>query len=275
MKKLIFLFITSLLFFSCATTNEALHPDNRVQITVTEDMERSLEQQKFFDIKNTRDYKEIGDYLDFKITVDDEAKEIIVLYEESIDEEDYKNQTLFFPWPLKLDNKTIWTTYGYAKIYKSSRNIPIDILTREWQEHPDYKLIMRGWSLGSVMAKITARHFLMRAPEGTMIDELTTFGDIKCWFNPFYSLKKNCKKIREYTNINDVITWCFLFYRRDVKCRVGGRLNFIKLFDCEYIHTHYEECDFSKWEEHKEDDQSKVNESNSAITEEESDMNSK
>ena len=275
MKKIIISFFTCLLFVSCATTNGASNSENRVQITVVEGMERSPEQQKFYDIKKTRDYKEIGEYLDFKVTVDDEAKEIIVLYEESIDDEDYNNQKYVFPWPLKLDDKTIWTTYGYAKIYKSSMNIPIDIAWREWENHPDYKLIMRGWSLGSVMAKITARHFLIRAPEGTMIDELTTFGDIKCWLNPFFSLKKDCVKIREYTNINDVITWLFLFYRRDVKNRVGGKLQFKKLFDCEYVHTHYEECDFSKWEEHNEDNQSNVNESNSAITEEESETNSK
>ena len=188
MKKIIISFFTCLLFVSCATTKGVENTENRVQITV-----------------------------------DDEAKEIIVLYEESIDDEDYNNQKYVFPWPLKLDDKTIWTTYGYAKIYKSSMNIPIDIAWREWENHPDYKLIMRGWSLGSVMAKITARHFLIRAPEGTKIDELTTFGDIKCWLNPFFSLKKDCVKIREYTNINDVITWLFLFYRRDVKNRVGGK----------------------------------------------------
>ena len=104
------------------------------------------------------------------------------------------------------------------------------------------------------------------------------FKPSKCWLNPFFSLKKDCVKIREYTNINDVITWLFLFYRRDVKNRVGGKLKFKKLFDCEYVHTHYEECDFSKWEEldvHIEADQSNVNESNSAITEEESETNSK
>ena len=242
MKRIFFLSLISLAFISCATINEIPYdPEQRTE-----------EQQKFYDIKNTRDYNEIGASLDYKITVDDDAKEIIILYEESIDDEDYKNQMYTFPWPLKLDDKTIWTTYGYAKIYKSSENIPIDEFCDLWQEHPDYKLIMRGWSLGSVMAKITARHFLLRAPEGTKIDELTTFGDIKCWFNPFYTLKNDCVKIREYTNINDVITWCFLFYRRDIKHKVGGKLKFKKLFDCEYIHTHYEECDYSKWEEETE-----------------------
>lgn len=248
MKKIFFLCTICLIFFSYKTTHEVVNAENP-SLQEKIEIERSEEQQKFYDIKNTRDYTEIGLTLDYKITIDDEAKEIIILYEESIDKEDYKNQTLTFPWPLKLDDKTIWVPYGYAKIYKSSENIPIDEFYKLWQEHPDYKLIFRGWSLGSVMAKITARHFLLRAPEGTMIDELTTFGDIKCWLNPFYSLKDDCVKIREYININDVITWCFPFYRRDIRNRVGGKLKFKKLFDCEYIHTHYEECDFSKWEE--------------------------
>jgi len=224
---------------SCATT----------EVSQLQSPYRSPEQEKFYNIKNTRDYTEIGLKLDYKITVDDEAKEIILLYEESIDEEDYKTQMYSFPWPLKLDDKTIWTTYGYAKIYKSSENQPIDEFYRLWLEHPDYKIIFRGWSLGSAMAKITARHFLLRAPEGTLIDELTTFGDIKCWLNPFFSLKENCVKIREYININDFITWLYPFYWRDLRCRVGGKLKLKKLFDCEYVHTHYDELDYSEWED--------------------------
>ena len=110
MKRIFFLSLISLAFISCATINEIPYdPEQRTE-----------EQQKFYDIKNTRDYNEIGASLDYKITVDDDAKEIIILYEESIDDEDYKNQMYTFPWPLKLDDKTIWTTYGYAKIYKSS-----------------------------------------------------------------------------------------------------------------------------------------------------------
>ncbi|MBR4791457.1 MAG: hypothetical protein IK024_11250 [Treponema sp.] len=252
------------------------------QLTVEE--ERALkkatltrEQRLFYSIKYTYDYEVIGEDLDYKITVDHDAKTVTLQYEETDSEEDWKNNYLFFPWPLKLDNKVIWTTYGYAKIYKSSQNIPINQFCELLEQYPDYQSVILGWSLGSAMAKITARHYIIRSPKGTKIDQLTTYGDVKCWYNPFFSLKKNCVRIREYVNNNDMITWCIPFCRRDVKCRVGDYLNLGKLKNSEYYHTHYEDCDFTRWGDvsaEEMNNQSKVKESNSAITEEESEVNS-
>ena len=252
------------------------------QLTVEE--ERALkkatltrEQRLFYGIKYTYDYEVIGEDLDYKITVDHDAKTVTLQYEETDSDEDWKNNYLFFPWPLKLDNKVIWTTYGYAKIYKSSQNIPINQFCELLEQYPDYQSVILGWSLGSALAKITARHYIIRSPKGTTIDQLTTYGDVKCWYNPFYSLKKHCVRIREYVNSNDMITWCIPFCRRDVKCRVGDKLNLGKLKNSEYYHTHYEDCDFTKWGDvsaEEMNNQSKVKESNSAITEEESEVNS-
>ena len=204
-------------------------------------------QQLFYKIKKTRDYMVIGEDLDYKITVDHEAKEVIILFEETDSPEDWNNNYLIFPWPVNLDGHRVWTTYGYAKIYKSAENVPLDEFCELLDEYPDYKAVIQGWSLGSAMAKILARQYIIRSPKGTKIDELTTFGDVKCWFNPFYSLKKHCVEIREYVNSNDMVTWFMPFYRRDVKCRVGDRFSFKKARDSEYYHTHYDEYDFSKW----------------------------
>lgn len=205
------------------------------------------EQGLFYGIKYTYDYEVVGCDLDYKIMVNDEKKEVIIQFEETDSDEDWHNNYLIFPWPLKLDDKVVWTTYGYAKIYKSSLNIPFNQFYGKVMAHPDYKVVIRGWSLGSAMAKIVARHFVIRTGKEKMIDELTTYGDVKCWYNLFYSVKKNCVRIREYVNSNDMITWCMPFCRRDVKCRVGDRFNLGKLKNSEYYHTHYEECDFSKW----------------------------
>lgn len=252
------------------------------QLTVEE--ERALkmktltrEQRLFYGIKYTYDYDVIGADLDYKVTIDHEAKTVTIQFEETDSDEDWKNNYLFFPWPLKLDNKIIWTTYGYAKIYKSAKNVPIDRFSELLERYPDYQSIILGWSLGSAMAKILGRHYIIRSPKGTKIDQFTTYGDVKCWYNPFYSLKKHCVRIREYVNSNDMITWCIPFCRRDVKCRVGDRWNLGKLKNSQYYHTHYEDCDFTKWGDvsaEEMNNQSKVKESNSAITEEESEINS-
>lgn len=208
----------------------------------------SAEQKKFYAIKRTRYYDVIGEDLDYKVIVNDQQKEIIIQYEESDSDEDWHNNYLFWPWPLKLDNHVIWTSYGYAKIYKSGKNEPIDQFYQAFMEHPDYKVKIWGWSLGSAMAKITARHFIIRTKGKQEIDELTTFGDVKCWYNPFYSSKKHCKKIREYVTPNDLISWCIPICRRDVKCKVGEKYNPKKAKASEEYHTSYEKYDYSKWE---------------------------
>ena len=210
---------------------------------------RSREQALFYTIKYTRDYSKIGYDLDYKITVDDEAKEIIILYEESESDEDWKNNCYVWPWPLKLDNKIVWTTYGYAKVYKSAQDIPFNEFYKQIEAHPDYKVVIWGWSIGSAMAKITARHFEIRTKGQKKIDELTTWGDVKCWYNYFYSVKKRCVKIREYVTPNDLITWCIPICRRDVKNKVGDKYSIKKSFKSEYYHINYQDYDYSKYEE--------------------------
>lgn len=205
------------------------------------------EQQKFYDIKHTSDYTEIGIDVDYKVYVDDEKKEVVLLFEETDSKTDWQNNFLFFPFPLIMDGFCCWTTYGYARIYKSTQGIPITEFLMKCLAHQDYKKCIRGWSLGSAMAKIAARH-LLSYPTSIKIDELTTYGDVKCWFNPFYSLKDKVDRIREYTTPNDMVTKFHLFFRRDVNNKVGPKFKIKKALDSEYYHTHYEEYDYTEWE---------------------------
>ena len=205
------------------------------------------EQQKFYDIKHTTDYIEIGDDLDYKVYADHENKEVVLLFEETDSDRDWQNNFSFLPWPLKLDNKTIWTTHGYSRIYSSGCNKPIDDFTCTVLQYPNYKKVIRGFSLGSAIAKIAARHFIIRFPDAR-IDELTTYGDVKCWFNLFYSLKDKVERLREYVTANDAVTWFHLFYRRDTKNKVGPKFRIKEVFKSEWYHTHYEEYDYTKWE---------------------------
>lgn len=202
------------------------------------------EQQKFYDIKNTTDYKKVGEDVDYKVYVDHDKKEVVLQFQESTSREDWKHNLQFLPWPLKLDDKWVWTTRGYALAYKSTNDEPLyDFMNAWWEVARDneYKLCIRGWSFGSAMAKITARR------AGILIDELTTYGDVKCWLNPFYKAN-NVIRIREYVTPNDLVTLCVPFYHRDKKCKVGRKFSLKEIFKSEYYHTHYEEYDYSKYE---------------------------
>ena len=202
------------------------------------------EQEKFYQIKTTSDYKTVGLDIDYKIIVDDNKKKVILQYQESDSDMDWLNNFLFIPWIIKLDDKIVWTTLGYARAYKSTKNVPLAEFIIQVLAHPDYESCIWGWSFGSAMAKITARHFNIRT--GKEFDELTTFGDVKCFLNPFK--KPHCKRVREYWTPNDFIAHhCVPFYHSDKGCRykAGPKLNiFNELFKTEYYHTHYDEYDY-------------------------------
>ena len=202
-------------------------------------------QQLFYDIKNTRDYKTVGKDVDYKIYVDKINNEVVLQFEESDSNMDWLNNLLFIPFPLVLNciykKKIVWTTLGYARAYKSTKNIIIKEYIKMFY-NTGYKRCIRGWSFGSAMAKIITRHLEMI---GYPVDELTTFGDVKCWLNPFY--KSDVKEVHEFTTINDGVTWCVPFFHRDKKCKVGPKFNLKELFNSEYYHTHYEEYDYNKY----------------------------
>ena len=108
-----------------APNPEESEDDRQARINKAEEikeytMTMTEEQRKFYYIKRTSDYEVIGEDLDYKIMVNHEQKEVIIQFEESDSDEDWHNNWLFFPWPVKLDKKVVVTTYGYAKIYKSA-----------------------------------------------------------------------------------------------------------------------------------------------------------
>ena len=209
------------------------------------------EQQKFYDIKHYSHYRTIGDAVDYAVIVDHEKKEVVLQFEESKQKKDWVNSLRFLPWPLKLESKIVWTTHGYAKAYKSTKGDPIFDFCMAYIENPDYKLCIRGWSYGSAMAKIAARHFIIKSgfKDLKVIDELTTYADIKCFLNPLSKKYKNqIRVIHEYVNPNDFLAqFCVPFYSRDHKCKID-KWSLKKALKPEYYHTHYEEYDYSKYE---------------------------
>ena len=213
-------------------------------------------QQMFYDIKNTRDYKTIGEDIDYKVVVDFEQRKVILQWEESKGTDkkhfwhsDWFHNLLFIPWILILDGHPVITTMGYACAYASAKNQPMDEFCSMASLHPDFQTEIRGWSFGSAMSKIAVRHYYIRRKKP--VTNKYTYGDVKVWFNPF--IKWISKKWVAYENFefvtpNDFITYCVPFYHRTNKCSVGRKFALRELFKTEYYHTHYEEYDYSKYE---------------------------
>lgn len=213
-------------------------------------------QQMFYDIKNTRDYKTVGEDIDYKVVVDFENRKVILQWEESKGTDkkhfwhsDWFHNLLFIPWVVILDGHPCFTTMGYACAYASAKNQPIDEFCSMAELHPDFQTEVRGWSFGSAMSKIAVRHYYIRRKKP--VTNKYTYGDVKVWFNPF--IKWIAKKWVAYENFefvtpNDFITRCVPFYHRTNKCSVGEKFALKKLFKTEYYHTHYEDYDYSKYE---------------------------
>lgn len=206
-------------------------------------------QKIFNDIKSTTDYKVVGEDIDYKVFADHETREVILQFEESDSRKDWIHNISILPVPLKLEKGMyVWTTRGYACAYKSAENKPIDEFVSLCLHYKTYRWVIRGWSFGSAMTKIATRHFYKRT--GKAVDECITYGDVKCWINPFIHLlaKKYSRKTLNFTTSNDFVTWCVPFYWRTAKAKVGRRFNIKEIFNTEYYHTHYEEYDYSKYE---------------------------
>lgn len=218
-----------------------------------------IEQTKFHQIAYEYSYITVGDDVDYCVTIDDKKQEVVLAFQSSKDPKwnnfwDWFHNISILPVPVKLAGKWAWTTRGYAGAYRSAKDVPFDAFLVACIEHPGYKRCIRGWSIGSAMAKIAARHYnnffrIKNSASPEALDELTTFGDVKCWLNPFYSIRDMAKRVRVYTNSNDIVTYMVPFYHRDrgTKCSVGDGFSFKKILHSIEYHCSYDKYDYSKY----------------------------
>lgn len=215
------------------------------------------EQQRFYDLKHYTNYKEVGGNIDYAVIVDDENKKVILQYEESENydpkkkffHQDWVQNFLFIPWPLKLDDTIIWTTLGYSLAYSSTKNICFNEWLIECDKHPGYAKVIQGYSFGSAMSKITSRHYKIRF--GSKVKDLHTWGDVKCFFNPFLKAEDFAEECALYCCPNDGVTKCVPFFHRfkGGKKSVGQKFNLLKmLFHTPEYHADYDKYDYSKYE---------------------------
>lgn len=207
-------------------------------------------QQIFYDIKNTVNYKTVGEDVDYCVLVNCETKEIILQFEGSKQQADWRHNFMFLPWNLKIDKVSFWTTHGYSCAYSSTVNKPLEDFVDEIVRHPDYRRIMRGHSFGSAMVKIAARIYVNTVGKTYPLDEVITYGDVKCFLNPFWSIVARFKigTIHEFITVNDIVTWTVPCFWRTRKAKVGEKFSFKKLLKSEWYHMNYELYDYSKYE---------------------------
>lgn len=208
-------------------------------------------------IKNSGDWIEIGDDVDYKIVVDDNDKIVYLLFKQSDSKRDWQNNFSFTCTMYK--NKLMRIHRGYARAYLSCNDdIMLEFISKV-KEHPDYTPVISGWSYGGAMSILAAEDFNFRTREqktNNICDDVDngkkavvfTFGAPKI-VGSIKSMKYIKKTLdnrsKQFVNALDIVTICVPLpnYKHIAKVKIGKIKfsNFFKLFKAVEQHTHYDE----------------------------------
>lgn len=196
----------------------------------------------FLMIKECKNYKTVGNDVDYCIMVNSSEKRIYLMFEESTSDTDWKVNFTFPSKVYKHQSEFYLVHKGYVDSWKSCNDEIIKDFIKTCNIAPTFTPTVIGWSYGGAMAQLAAEDFFFRT--GTKPD-LTTFGSPKILYGLFTKkhFKNSMNIVKEYKNINDFVTWCiplpFVHHINKIKC--NSKFNLLKIFKTEYNHTHYNE----------------------------------
>lgn len=196
----------------------------------------------FDEIKRT-EYTKSGDCVDWAVKVYPAEKLVRLLFEESSDDRDWKNNFDFPIKPYKQQENTLWFARGWGNAYKSCND---EIMAKLIETYTDelkaqgYTVEVCGWSYGGAMAVLAAEDFNYRTGNKPGI---VTFGAPKpLWGRKTWHYINTCLEYAvQYAHVNDVVPLCIPLpgYRMVNKVKVGKGFCILKLFNAEKYHCMY------------------------------------
>lgn len=190
-------------------------------------------------IKNQKEWivcEKDGIKVEFLVETKTEEKRIYVLFQESNGSWDWKCNLNF---PVTLYDK-LKVHRGFAKQYDICRDEVIKILTGHYAQHPDFEIVVSGWSLGSAISVLACQdinHHL-----GVRVTHIS-FGVPKvCFDKKSRDLVRECiNESREYCNVNDIVTYQPpIGYYHIKRVDIGDNFNPIKIVNPQKYHTNYD-----------------------------------
>lgn len=186
------------------------------------------------------EYTTSGDSVQWTVRVFDDEKIVRLIFEESADNRDWKNN---FDFPVKLYKKQescIRAARGWGNAYKSCNDEIQKALYTCIELLPDYDIHICGWSYGGAMSVLAAEDFYYRTKRKASV---YTFGAPK----PLFGRKcqkyvRSCvNEVKQYAHINDVVPLCppLLGYKRLATDKVGKGFSILKLFKPDVYHCIY------------------------------------
>ena len=196
----------------------------------------------FEEIKRT-EYTKSGDSVDWAVKVYPEEKLVRLLFEESADDRDWKNNFDFPIKPYKQQENTLWFARGWGNAYKSCNDEIMEKLIKTYTDDlkkDGYSVEVCGWSYGGAMAVLAAEDFNYRTGNKAGV---VTFGAPKpLWGRKTWEYVRSCVAYAvQYAHVNDVVTLCIPLpgYRMIQKVKVGKDFCIFKLFNAEKYHCMY------------------------------------
>jgi hypothetical protein len=193
------------------------------------------------EIKKTK-YTKSGDSVDWAVKVYPDEKLIRLLFEESTEDRDWRNNFDFPIKPYKQQDNTLWFARGWGNAYKSCNDEIMEKLTKTFYELKDqsYTVEVCGWSYGGAMALLAAEDFCYRTG---YLPGVVTFGAPKpLWGRKTKKYVASCLAYCfQYAHVNDFVPVCIPLpgYRMVNKVKVGKDFCILKYFKTGEYHCSY------------------------------------
>ena len=188
------------------------------------------------------EYHTSGDDVQWIILVDDSEKVIRLIFEESAGKRDWINN---FNFPVKIYKKQkscMMVAKGWCEAYKSCNDEIMSSLIQTSTDKPECQVHICGWSYGGAMSLLAAEDFWYRTGIKPCV---YTFGAPKpLWGTKTEKYVRSCvDDVKQYSHVDDCVTLMppFCGYKRISTDYIGGKRQFIKLFQPQIYHCIYGE----------------------------------
>jgi hypothetical protein len=193
-------------------------------------------------IKSIRhdEYTTSGDNVQWTVKTDDVEKIIRLIFEESADKNDWKNN---FNIPVEIyknQESCLLVAKGWGNAYKSCNDEVMEGLLCVIDLHPDYDVHICGWSYGGALSLLAAEDYFYRTGRKASV---FTYGAPKpLWGKKTQKYVRSCiHVIKQWEHVNDCVGLMppLPGYKRVVTDKVGNNFCIIKLFQPNKYHTIY------------------------------------
>lgn len=200
----------------------------------------------FIYLKQKKDYIQTGLNIDFAIEINTKNKENRLIFKETDSTMNWIENLAFLPMILPIGSKKLIVPRGFGLAYLSANETVIPLFIEACKKNPDFKILICGWSFGSVMSIYSMIDFYERTNKKPYVQ---TFGRVKCIYpisqffdlSIFEKIEYSAEKIEEFANINDFVCWCNPFARAIKTVWVKDKFSLKKLFNTAYTHCNYQE----------------------------------